>query len=83
MSECLITFSSTHYALKAEKVLKEHRLQVVPMPMPREISSSCGLSLSFDCRLKESVVEALKKSKVEVEGIYFREEGGLKKTRFA
>ncbi|MEW5767663.1 MAG: DUF3343 domain-containing protein [bacterium] len=80
MSECLVTFSSTHYALKAEKVLKENRLQVVPMPVPREISSSCGLCLSFDCRLKESVVEALKKKGVEVEGIYLREEGGVKRS---
>lgn len=79
MAEYLITFPSTHYALKAEKVLKENRLQVVPMPAPREISSSCGLCLSFDYRLKETIVETLKKKEVEVEGIYFREEGGIRR----
>ena len=39
----LFTFDSTHYAIKAQKLLSD--LDPVTMPTLREISASCGISL--------------------------------------
>ena len=39
----LFTFDSTHYAIHAQKLLKD--LEPVIMPTLREISASCGISL--------------------------------------
>jgi len=42
----VVTFDSTHKAIKTEKITKE-KLDVELIPTPREISASCGLSLKF------------------------------------
>ena len=41
----LVTFYSTHQALKTEKTLKQYSLAVDLIPTPRNISSECGFSL--------------------------------------
>lgn len=41
----LITFASTHSAMKSEKILAE--LKPVMMPTLRQISASCGMSLKI------------------------------------
>lgn len=64
----VITFDSTHKAMKAEK----HFAQIVPselIPTPREISANCGLSLKFQDEALESVLSELKSHFSEVEGI--------------
>ena len=44
---CLITFATTSYALKAERILKAAEADFIMIPTLREISSSCGLSIKF------------------------------------
>jgi hypothetical protein len=61
------TFPSTHQVLKAEKTLKgtmEFRL----VPVPRQISSDCGLALRFPCEREEEVKGLLAAGGVVVEG---------------
>jgi len=41
----IISFDSTHKAIKTEREL--NKLDVELIPTPREISASCGLSLKF------------------------------------
>ena len=48
MNRYLVTFFSTHHALKAEKLLKEKIKGVTLIPTPREISSECGFSLFLE-----------------------------------
>ncbi|NLL81781.1 MAG: DUF3343 domain-containing protein [Tissierellia bacterium] len=43
----ILTFNSTHHAISAEKILKEHQLFIKTIPTPREITRSCGLSILF------------------------------------
>ena len=45
MKKLLLTFISTHQALKAEKIFKNHNIKVELIPTPREISSECGFAL--------------------------------------
>ena len=45
----IIAFNSTHHAISTEQVFKEEQREIMMIPTPREITSSCGLSL----RIKE------------------------------
>ncbi|MGB9663143.1 MAG: DUF3343 domain-containing protein [Moorellaceae bacterium] len=51
----LFTFPSTYYALKAEKLLKEKGFQGWLIPMPKEISSLCGLALEIETVEEEKI----------------------------
>ena len=44
-----MTFKSVSYAMKVEAALKKHNVQYKIIPVPRSISSSCGLCVRF-CR---------------------------------
>ena len=44
----IITFESNYLALKAEKELKKHNITLEFIPVPREISSACGVCLKLD-----------------------------------
>lgn len=50
----LITFESTHLAIRTERLLKL-KYKVTMIPTPRDLSASCGLSLMLD---SESLTEA-------------------------
>jgi hypothetical protein len=58
----LFTFPSTYYALSAERALKEAGLQGQLIPMPRELSSLCGLALEIDTAEEEKVLPVLRSS---------------------
>lgn len=42
-----MTFKSVSYAMKVEAALKKHNIQFKMIPVPRSISSSCGLCIRF------------------------------------
>ncbi|MGI9862128.1 DUF3343 domain-containing protein [Moorella naiadis] len=44
----LLTFPSTFYALRAEKMVQAAGLKGKLIPVPRELSSLCGLALELD-----------------------------------
>jgi hypothetical protein len=43
----VITFESVYYVMKAEKMLKEKGWAVVLIPVPRHISSDCGIAIEM------------------------------------
>lgn len=57
MSFLLITFNSTHLAIKTEKELMD--LNVEMIPTPRQLSASCGLSLKASVEILEEVKNRL------------------------
>ncbi len=67
---CVVTFNATHYALKAEKVLKQAKYNVKLIPVPRQFSSNCGLALQFDCSLKEEVNRIFSEQHIKIHGIH-------------
>jgi len=66
----LITFDSTHHAIRGEKFLKEKNLDVRTIPTPREITASCGLSIKFNIDNLENVKEIIKINDLVIKGIY-------------
>ncbi len=68
------TFPTTYQAIKAEKVLLERKWKYKMVPVPRSISSSCGLALSCSPGDALAIKDYLKESSVVVEGFFELEE---------
>lgn len=67
--KCVVLFHSTSSAIKSEKVAKAAGLKVKLIPIPRHLSSDCGICLSFDPSKRTMVEEILKENKVDYAGI--------------
>ena len=67
-SYCVIIFKSVSYALKAEKILKACGLPHKLIPVPKQISSDCGICLRFEPAFRDQIEAALA-DKVEMEAI--------------
>ncbi|AOY76289.1 DUF3343 domain-containing protein [Clostridium formicaceticum] len=67
---CVLTFHNTHHALNTEKVLKEKNIPVKLMPVPRQVSSSCGIAAEFSCKDKEVVLTLCKKHHIEIDEVH-------------
>ncbi|MTI46213.1 DUF3343 domain-containing protein [Sporosalibacterium faouarense] len=67
---CVITFNSTHHAIKGEKVLNEKGLDIRTIPTPREITASCGLSIRFATEDLEKVRKIIGDIALDIKGIY-------------
>lgn len=66
----VVTFNSTHYAIKFEKILKDADIKMMMIPSPREITASCGLSIRFDQSDIESIKEKIEESNVDIYGVF-------------
>ncbi len=66
----VLTFYSTHLALYAEKLAKEAGLKGKLMPVPRQLSSSCGLCLRLPEIEVDRALYLLEHSGVEVDGVH-------------
>jgi hypothetical protein len=64
----VVLFQSVHHALRAEKLLKEAGIPCKLIPIPRNLSSDCGVCLRFDPSLRPRIEEALQ-GRVETEKI--------------
>jgi hypothetical protein len=62
-------FLSVHHALRAEKLLKTADIPCKLIPVPRHLSSDCGVCLRFDPALRSRIEAALTGS-VEIGAIH-------------
>lgn len=67
---CVITFYSTNYALEFEKKLKSLSIDVSLMPIPRQISSSCGTAAKYPCELKDKIIYICNENNIEYEDFH-------------
>lgn len=65
--ECLATFETTHMALMFEKTCRAGGLNVKIVPVPREISASCGLACSYPCESEELIRFIAAEKKIDVQ----------------
>jgi hypothetical protein len=80
----IITFHTTHFSLKAKRVLEKAGIPFETIPVPREFSSDCGFCLKVLWEEKNGVVNILKKNNVEFDRIHRweRDEEREKKKKF-
>jgi hypothetical protein len=64
----VMLFKAVSYVLKAEKILKKEGLPHKLIPVPKHISSDCGICLRFEPPI-QSKIEAALLNKVEIEDI--------------
>lgn len=66
----LITFESTQFALQAESVFKEEKLDFKTIPTPREVSHSCGLSLLIAFDEVEVAKKLILEKRINIDSLY-------------
>ena len=66
----LFTFNSTHQAMLMEKVVKENGYGIRLIPIPRNLSASCGLAARVAVDDFEAVMRAAEDGGVEIAGVF-------------
>jgi hypothetical protein len=61
---------STSYALRAEKVLQKVGIVCKLIPVPRHLSSDCGVCIRVDQADQETALHALEAARVQIEGVH-------------
>jgi hypothetical protein len=66
----VILFPSLHFALRAEKLMKERAIPYKLIPVPRYLSSDCGVCLRIPWDRREEVLGILSQADVKVDGAH-------------
>jgi len=70
MSQGVILFPSIHFALRAEKLMKGKGYLIDLIPVPRQLSSDCGICMLIEWEQKEMICTLLEGGGVKVEGVH-------------
>jgi hypothetical protein len=70
MPNSVILFLSIHHVLAAEKVFKEHGLWLDVVPVPRGLSSECGMAIEFHSDDLARVGRLLQACQIKVRGVF-------------
>lgn len=73
--ELIAIFNNIHKVLKAEKLLKERRLNILLIPAPRNLQSDCGLAIRYSEKDRELIEGILTEAELLPEERY-RKTGG-------
>ena len=66
----VIVVYSTSYALWAERVLREAEIPSKLIPVPRRLSSTCGVCVRIETGDREAAARVLEEAGLEFEGIH-------------
>ncbi len=66
----VVSFNSTHHAIRTEKLLESGGLKIMTLPTPREIAASCGLSIKFDYNDLDRINVIMTDNSLERRGIF-------------
>ncbi len=69
-------FHSIHRVLKAEKILKQAEVDFLLIPVPRQLTSDCGLALRFSPETKENLLRILASADLPPAEMFQRSDGG-------
>jgi len=73
--DCVAIFHSIHRVMAAEKILKGQGLDVLLIPVPRLLSSDCGMAIRYSHSIQPEVLASLVESKVIVQEIWVKRDG--------
>jgi hypothetical protein len=73
---CILLFQSVHQVMKAEKALKERGMAVDLIPVPREISSDCGVAIQVPLEVSEEALCLIGERGLSCVECYQRGDGG-------
>ncbi len=67
---CVILVYSTSYALRAEKLLRQAAIGCKLIPVPRHLSSDCGVCVQIERSAKDRTRQILEAGGLDYEGIH-------------
>ncbi len=70
----IITFSSTHDALQAERIAREAGIRVRIIPVPRWISTDCNMGMELPIEQKDLLRAKLKAKCIECNFVNWKPE---------
>lgn len=74
--KCVLIFPSIHQVMRAEKLLKGKGIKIDLIPVPREISSDCGVAIELSTDSGKEACLLLGENKVSILECYARGPGG-------
>ncbi len=69
----IATFNTTHLLIKAERICLQKKLKIQIIPVPRYISSECGMCIRVDEEFKDQLEMILSDSEIEFRMHIFKE----------
>ena len=66
----VILVLATSHAMRAEKVLAQADIPCKLIPVPRHLSSDCGVCVRVRRLDRKATVQALKAAQIEMEGVH-------------
>ncbi len=70
MGQGVILFPSVHFALRAEKLVKQKGIPHKLIPVPRHLSSDCGVCLRIPWEKREEIMQTLLEAGVKVDSVH-------------
>ena len=67
-------FHSIHRVMKAEKLQKLAGKKILLIPVPRQLTSDCGLAIRFAQDMRGEVEDVLAASNLVIQELYLREQ---------
>lgn len=66
-------FHSIHRVMKAEKILKQAQKNILLIPVPRQLTSDCGLAIRFEASLLGEIEDVLATAGLEIQELHQRQ----------
>ena len=67
---CVVMFHTNSAVLRAEKILLREELTIKLIPVPRHLSSDCGIALRFEQSAQTRVREVLEAAGIQSDSIH-------------
>lgn len=67
---CVVTFHITQHALIFERFMNDKGISVKLMPVPRQVSSSCGTAAKIPCELELDIIKWCQDEDVPIDSFH-------------
>jgi hypothetical protein len=74
--KCVFVFESVHHVMKAEKLLKGKGIKIDLIPVPREISTDCGVAIELSGDSEADALLILKGNRISIADCYTKNDLG-------
>ena len=75
--DCVAIFQSIHRVMKAEKILKALGHKVLLIPVPRQLTSDCGLAIRFSLELRATIETTLGDAGLAIVELWQKRDGSF------
>lgn len=69
-TDTVILLHATSHAIRAEKLIKKAGISCKLIPVPRHLSSDCGVCVRLEQSNREKAINILEEANIEYEGVH-------------